>query len=453
MAIDVSYRDTYTTSAEDLSRTNRNFIINEGVAFDGLKVTQSGTPGMSVIVAPGTGYFYGSGTNSNVMYEFYSDANEIVTIGASGVQARIDIICLKVDASTGVASIVAVAGTPSGSPAVPATPASHYKLAEVAVGISVTTITNANITDRRRSVFVAPTGARNQGLINGYIRATVASNNLTVAISTSPTSLVAPTETNPVGIWIGNNLRWITSALAVTANAGTNWVNAGSAELATREIDYFAYIGYNATDGITLGFARIPYARLYSDFNTTTTNERYARISTITNAAAGDNYVNIGRFAATLSAGAGHTWTVPAFTNANLIQEPIYETRWLQYTGAAYGSGGSLGTFAQDTTSFRYRIRNFDCSFQATARVTNKGSWSGEVRITMPISAKATLQDLYFASGWVANNTNPLTTSRGGIKLGATNYMTVISNIFNAVLQWTAVVNNDSYWINGEYEI
>jgi hypothetical protein len=451
MAIDVSYRDTYTTSAEDLSRTNRNFIINEGVAFDGMKVTQSGTPGMSVVVAPGTGYFYGSGSNANVMYEFYSDANETVTIGASGVQARIDIICLKVDASTGVASIIAVAGTPSGSPAVPATPASHYKLAEVAVGISVTTITDANITDTRRSVFVAPTGARNQGLINGKIVPTVASNNLTVAIKTLTDT--DPSATNPVGIWIGNQLRWITSSLSISANAGTNWFNAGSAELATREIDYFAYIGYNATDGITLGYARIPYARLYSDFNTTTTNERYARISTITNAAAGDNYVNIGRFAATLSAGAGHTWSVPTFDNANLIQEPVYETRWLSATLAPYGSGGSLGTFAQDSNSYRYKLKNDICSFQINGRVTNKGSWSGDVRITIPISAKTFLQDFYYASGWVANNTNPATTSRGGVKLGATNYMTVISNIYNAVLQWSAVANSDSYWVGGEYEI
>jgi hypothetical protein len=327
MAIDVSYRDTFTTSAEDLARTNRNFIINEGVAFDGLKVTQSLTPAMTVAVATGTGYFYGSGTNANVMYEFYSDASETVTIGTAGVQARIDIICLKVDASTGVASIVAVAGTPSGSPAVPATPASHYKLAEVAVGISVTTITDANITDTRRSVFVAPTGARNQGLINGKIVPTVASNNLTVAIKTLTDT--DPTATNPVGIWIGNNLRWITGALSIAANAGTNWFNSGSSELATYEIDYFAYIGYNATDGVVLGYARIPYAKLYSDFDTTNTNEKYARISTITNAAAGDNYVNVGRFAATLSATASFNWTVPAFTNANLIQEPIYETGWL----------------------------------------------------------------------------------------------------------------------------
>jgi hypothetical protein len=287
------------------------------------------------------------------MYEFYSDANETVTIGASGVSARIDIICLKVDASTGVASIVAIAGTPSGSPAVPATPASHYKLAEVAVGAGVTTITNANITDTRRSVFVAPTGARNQGLINGKIVPTVASNNLTLAVKTLQGT--DPSATNPVGIWIGNNLRWITGALSIAANAGTNWFNSGSSELATRAIDYFVYIGYNATDGVTLGFGRIPYARLYSDFNTGTTNERYARISTITNAAAGDNYVNVGRFEATLSATASFNWSVPSFTNANLIQEPIYETRWLTWT-PAYSATGSMTWTSVTATHAVYKI-------------------------------------------------------------------------------------------------
>jgi hypothetical protein len=384
MAIDVSYRDTFTTSAEDLARTNRNFIINEGVAFDGLKVTQSLTPAMTVAVATGTGYFYGSGTNANVMYEFYSDASETVTIGTVGVQARIDIICLKVDASTGVASIVAVAGTPSGSPAVPATPASHYKLAEVAVGISVTTITNANITDRRRSVFVAPTGARNQGLINGKIVPTVASNNLTVAIKTLTDT--DPTPANPVGIWIGNNLRWITGALSIAANAGTNWFASGSSELATKEIDYFAYIGYNATDGITLGYARIPYAKLYSDFNTTTTNARYARISTITNAAAGDNYINIGRFAATLSATASFNWSVPTFSNANLIQEPIYETRTLSYTPAVSSSMGLAITAFQERS---YIIQNNTLDIFVRLEMTTSGAAAVQIDCTMPISASS----------------------------------------------------------------
>ncbi|MGA1049930.1 MAG: hypothetical protein ACO3TG_00370, partial [Minisyncoccia bacterium] len=310
MAIDVSFRDGYSTSAQDLSRFNKNFLINEGVANDGLKVSQSAVPAMSVQVIAGTSYFYGTGTTADTMFEFYSDSTETVTIPTASVQARIDIVCCKVDASTGVASLVVVSGTPSGSPAVPATPASHYKLANVAVGAGVTTITNANITDTRRIMSFVATSARNQGLINGKIVPSVASNNLTVAIKTLQDT--DPTPTNPVFVWIGGVLKPITSALSLTRNAGTNWFSSGSAELATREIDYFVYMGFNATDGVTLGFSRIPYARLYSDFNTTTTNEKHCAISTITNAAAGDNYVNVGRFAATLSAGAGHTWSVPA---------------------------------------------------------------------------------------------------------------------------------------------
>jgi len=51
--------------------------------------------------------------------------------------------------------------------------------------------------------------------------------------------------------------------------------------------------------------------------------------------------VNIGRFAATLSAGAGYTWTVPTFTTTNLIQRPIFETRQLQFTPTIAYSGGT----------------------------------------------------------------------------------------------------------------
>ena len=154
---------------------------------------------------------------------------------------------------------------------------------------------------------------------------TVASNNLTVALKTLSGN--DPSALDPVRIRIGNTIHSITSALSVTKNAGTNWSNAGSAELATKEIDYFVYLGYNATDGVVLGFSRIPYGALYSDFSATTTEDKYCAISTITNATASDVYTNIGRFAATLSAGAGYTWSVPTFTSVNLRQVPTLEAR------------------------------------------------------------------------------------------------------------------------------
>jgi hypothetical protein len=229
-----------------------------------------------------------------------------------------------------------------------------------------------------------PTGARNQGLINGKIVPSVASNNLTVAIKTLTDT--DPSATNPVGIWIGNELRWITGALSISANAGTNWFNSGSSELATKEIDYFAYIGYNATDGVVLGFTRIPYARLYSDFNTTTTNEKYARISTITNAASGDNYVNVGRFAATLSAGAGYTWTVPSFTNVNLIQEPVYETRWLSWEPQISAEGAmTISAVTLDTRL--YKLDRRDVQYAVRARFTTGGTASTYIEVALPMSA------------------------------------------------------------------
>lgn len=188
-------------------------------------------------------------------------------------------------------------------------------------------------------------------LINGKIVPSVSSNNLTVAVKGMDGN--DPSATNPVYIRIGDTVRTISAALSVTAAAGTNWENAGSTELATQEIDYGTYIGYNATDGVTVGFARIFNALQYGDFSTTSTNEKYARISTITNAASTDVYELVGRFAATLSAGAGFTWTIPTFTALNLIQRPIFETRLLSwvpvFTGFSVAPSGVVA---------RYQINN-----------------------------------------------------------------------------------------------
>jgi hypothetical protein len=171
-------------------------------------------------------------------------------------------------------------------------------------------------------------------LINGKLSVTVATNNLTVAIKTLAGN--DPSTADPVYCRIGDTVRSITAALSVTKNAGTNWFNSGASILATKEIDYFAYLGYNSTDGVVIGFARI-IGYKYGDFSTTTTSERYCAISTITNAASTDYYEVIGRFAATLSATASFNWSVPTYTAANLIQRPIFETRVLSWVPTITG--------------------------------------------------------------------------------------------------------------------
>jgi hypothetical protein len=228
----------------------------------------------------------------------------------------------------------------------------------------------------------------------------VSSNNLTVALKTLAGN--DPSASDPVRIRIGNTIHSITSALSVTKNAGTNWCNAGSAELATQLVAYFVYLGYNATDGVTLGFSRIPYGALYSDFSATTTNEKYCAISTITNATAGDNYANIGYFEATLSAGAGYTWTVPTFTATNLVNRPIYETRVLDFqpSWGANVTNPSIGNGSFNVKSYQIVGRELSVKIRISFGTTTSaggGFWS----FTCPFSV--TFNNFHIGSGVAYN--------------------------------------------------
>ena len=220
-------------------------------------------------------------------------------------------------------------------------------------------------------------------LINGKIVPSVASDDLTVAIKGMDGN--DPSATNPVYCRIGDTVRTITAALSVTCAAGTNWFNAGSSELATQEIDYFVYLGYNATDGVVIGFSRIPYIHEYSEASATTTDERHCAISTITNAAAGDDYENIGRFAATLSAGAGYTWTVPTFSNINLIQNPIYESRWLTWT-PTFAATGSMTYTSVTTDGVNYKVKQREFEINLYFIGTTGGTASDALTATLPLT-------------------------------------------------------------------
>lgn len=181
---------------------------------------------------------------------------------------------------------------------------------------------------------------------------TVASNNITLTLTHMDGT--TPSTSRPLWFRIGDAWRAVTGALSVTVNAAVNTFNAGSAELATKEVDYFPYVSWRAaSSAVVLGFSRIPYASLYSDFSGTATNEKYAAFSTAP--ASTDDVANIGRFAATLSAGAGYTWTVPTFTTANLINRPIFETRLLIYT-PTWSSSGTAVSLGNSSIAGTYRI-------------------------------------------------------------------------------------------------
>jgi hypothetical protein len=133
-------------------------------AASDLSVNAQGTPNMTVQVQPGGAWITGTSTTTQGSYHLYNDAAlPAVAIAASNpTNPRIDIVVARIrdtaEDGSGFsdASVVVVTGTPAVSPVAPATPASSLLLATIAVGANVTTITNANITDKR--VMAASTG-------------------------------------------------------------------------------------------------------------------------------------------------------------------------------------------------------------------------------------------------------------------------------------------------------
>lgn len=217
-------------------------------------------------------------------------------------------------------------------------------------------------------------------LINGKITVVDAAG-ITVAIKTLAGN--DPSVTDPVYVRIGDTVRAITSALSRSLADGTNWFNAGSAELATKEIDYFAYLVWDSnSSAVALSFARIPYANLVSDFSATTTNEKHcAGYSGFTTT---DEVENIGRFAATLSAGAGYTWSVPTFTAINLIQRPIFETRILIATAVLTGFSGT------PTQTIYYQLRGNVMLIHVTISGTSNAT---NFLITMPFISTTVINE------------------------------------------------------------
>lgn len=121
-----------------------------------LKVTQTGSPSMAVIVGSGHAIVAGTESTKQGGYGVLNDADFSITITAAHATLnRIDIIVFKVEDSqysggANTSSLVVVDGTPASSPSPPTAPVNSITLAQIFVGAAVTTIVNANITDTRK---------------------------------------------------------------------------------------------------------------------------------------------------------------------------------------------------------------------------------------------------------------------------------------------------------------
>ena len=236
-------------------------------------------------------------------------------------------------------------------------------------------------------------------VINGKIVPSVASNNLTVAIKTL--SGADPSASNPVYVFINGVRRTISAALSVTKNAGTNWAGLGGTMHAGLTNDVFVYLGYNTTDGVTIGWSRIPWAFKYSNFSTTTTNTRYCAISTITNAASTDRYVNIGRFEVVLSGTAAFNFSIAA--DLNIVNAPCYETRWLDFTTSL-----SLGSTLSGYDLCKYKISYNEVKVNFSAYNRNMTGAGAAFYVQIPFTNASGLFGVSYAlkagANWVGAN-------------------------------------------------
>lgn len=212
---------------------------------------------------------------------------------------------------------------------------------------------------------------------------TVASWNLTVALKNYEGN--DPTPTKPVKIMIGGVLRTITSALSKTRGTWANFMNLWSAELATKEVDLFTYIGWQAvTSSPRIYMSRYPAWNIISDFSNDWVNEKYLDdyVANWTPTAT-DPVVNIGRFNATLSAGAGYTWSIPA--TSVIINSPIYETRWLDWI-PTYSCSWSMTYTPTINHTRKYKIQWASLVYGLYTEGTTWGTASIQINATLPFT-------------------------------------------------------------------
>jgi hypothetical protein len=159
-----------------LDRMFHGDILGQTAALMGssvdFTVAQNTGSDMNVTVQPGRGTVVGTFVQSEGLYYCWSDAVEIVPIGASGAGVeRYDIVVLQVRNGfvDGGANNDFIFTTVQGQPAVvggavaPPLGANQLALARVYVGSSVTAIVGANITDLRPPMYSPGSGGSGTG--------------------------------------------------------------------------------------------------------------------------------------------------------------------------------------------------------------------------------------------------------------------------------------------------
>lgn len=122
---------------------------------------------------------------------------------------------------------------------------------------------------------------------------------------------------------------------------------------------------------------------------------------------------------------------------------------WFNYTATVNGSGGTAGTYAEDNVIQRFAIVGKTCHLKVQKRVTNKGSWTGNVQLLLPFASVSAVQNTpcIWAGGAAPN------APKAFCRWQASATLIFTDGLDTSYFDWTELVVNDWILIQTSYEI
>ena len=136
---------------------------------------------------------------------------------------------------------------------------------------------------------------------------------------------------------------------------------------------------------------------------------------------------------------------------------PLGYPDWFVYAPTINGPTGTVGAFAVDRTFYQFRVDGRTCHFNNAFRISNKGSWTGNVQVSLPVALGFANPSGYIPfAGVIAPASTAPYPGRGYPALGVGGIFTVlgfIATMATADVGWANVVNGDEVLITGSYLI
>lgn len=122
---------------------------------------------------------------------------------------------------------------------------------------------------------------------------------------------------------------------------------------------------------------------------------------------------------------------------------------WFNYISTMSGSGGSIGTYAEDLTFGIFSVVGRTVFFQQRKRITNKGSWSGDVQMSVPVARASSSSDIAF--GFISSSAGGFGGMKGWAMIQGGSYFRFYKTD-GTNLQWSDLAANDSVYANLTYD-